>query len=233
MYCLINEQECFIRYKLTRGNSRVFYTYKTRTASLLKGFKNEPFRKFICVKILKIDIVWAVKSRKKFFENGKRVGVLLFYPYELLMSFWNILWDIFLFCRNTESWYLTCTWPLFYLQVQDEAQRKHDEQVSELDEMVRRLKEQSGEILDDNFVSGKASLELPVLSSTPKHAKCTQTSRPSSPTLSPITDHPSATMQEGASNIDMMLFPCSKNHWHVKVAMGRKYSFSYLKELLK
>ena len=46
MYCLINEQECFI-------------PDKTRTASLLNGFKNEPFRKFIHVKILKIDLVWV------------------------------------------------------------------------------------------------------------------------------------------------------------------------------
>ena len=37
MYCLINEQECFI-------------PDKTRNASLLNGFKNEPFRKFIDVK---------------------------------------------------------------------------------------------------------------------------------------------------------------------------------------
>ena len=44
MYCLINEQECFI-------------PDKTRTASLLNGFKNEPFRKFIDVEILKIDLV--------------------------------------------------------------------------------------------------------------------------------------------------------------------------------
>ena len=44
MYCIINEQECFI-------------PDKTRTASLLYGFKNEPFRKFVDVKILKIDLV--------------------------------------------------------------------------------------------------------------------------------------------------------------------------------
>ena len=56
MYCLINEQECFIRFK-TRGDSQVFIPDKTRTASLLNGFKNEPFRKFIDVKILKIDLV--------------------------------------------------------------------------------------------------------------------------------------------------------------------------------
>ena len=51
MYCLINEQiECFIPDKI-------------RTASVLNGFKSEPFRKFIDVKILKIQLI----------ENGKRV----------------------------------------------------------------------------------------------------------------------------------------------------------------
>ena len=34
-----------------------FIPDETRTASLLYGFKNEPFRKFIDVKILKIDLV--------------------------------------------------------------------------------------------------------------------------------------------------------------------------------
>ena len=34
-----------------------FIPDKTRTASLLNGLKNEPFRKFIDVKILKIDLV--------------------------------------------------------------------------------------------------------------------------------------------------------------------------------
>ena len=73
---------------------------KTRTASSLHGFKNEPFRKFIDVNILKIDLVWAVKSRKKFIENGKRVFItykdiikhvfVLFYLRELFMSFWML-----------------------------------------------------------------------------------------------------------------------------------------------
>ena len=50
-----------------------FIPDKTRTASLLLyGFINEPFRKFLDVKILKIDLVLAVKSRTKFIENGKR-----------------------------------------------------------------------------------------------------------------------------------------------------------------
>ena len=72
---------------------------KTRTASLLYGLKNEPFRKFIDVKSLKIDLVWAVKSRKIFFENGKRVfkETLIkqvfrpFYLRELWMSFWKYI----------------------------------------------------------------------------------------------------------------------------------------------
>ena len=34
-----------------------FIPNKTRTASLFYGFKNESFRKFIDVKILKIDLV--------------------------------------------------------------------------------------------------------------------------------------------------------------------------------
>ena len=49
-------------------------TDKTRTASLLNGLKNETFRKFTDVKILKIELVWVVKSSKKFIENGKRVS---------------------------------------------------------------------------------------------------------------------------------------------------------------
>ena len=87
MYYLINEQECFI-------------PDKTRTASLLNGFKNEPFRKFIDVKILKIDLVCALKSSKKYIENGKRAlsriktlikhAFLLFYLHELLMSFYKL-----------------------------------------------------------------------------------------------------------------------------------------------
>ena len=78
-----------------------FIPDKTRTASLLNGLKNEPFRKFIDVKILKIDLVWAVKSSQKYIENGKRAlshiktlikhVFLLFYLHELLMSFECIL----------------------------------------------------------------------------------------------------------------------------------------------
>ena len=70
---------------------------KTRIASLLNGFKNEPFRKFIDVKILMIDLVLAVKSSKTYIENGKRAlshiktlikhVIILFHRHELLMSF--------------------------------------------------------------------------------------------------------------------------------------------------
>ena len=40
----------------------------------LYGFKNEPFKnepKFIDVKILKIDLVLAIKSRKKIYRKRK------------------------------------------------------------------------------------------------------------------------------------------------------------------
>ena len=52
-----NEQGCFIRYKENEAIAECFIPDKTRTASLLYGFKNEPFRKFIDVNILKIDLV--------------------------------------------------------------------------------------------------------------------------------------------------------------------------------
>ena len=39
MYCLINEQECFIRYK-SPSVARAFISDKTRSASLLNGLKN-------------------------------------------------------------------------------------------------------------------------------------------------------------------------------------------------
>ena len=96
-YCIINGQECFI-------------PDKTRTARVY-CFKNEPFRKFIDVNILKIDLVWAVKSRKKFIENGKRSlphiktlvkhVFLLFYLRELLMSLWIKFNEIF--CMQDEN----------------------------------------------------------------------------------------------------------------------------------
>ena len=49
---LINSQ--FVQYEAI---AECFIPDKTRTASLLNGFKNEPFRKFIHVNILKIDFV--------------------------------------------------------------------------------------------------------------------------------------------------------------------------------
>ena len=38
-YCLINEQECFIRFKATSASG--FRPNKTRPASLLNGFKHD------------------------------------------------------------------------------------------------------------------------------------------------------------------------------------------------
>ena len=64
-----------------------FIPNKTRTASLFYGFKNESFRKFIDVKILKIDLVWAVKSRKKFIENGKRVKHVQYFFCFIFMNY--------------------------------------------------------------------------------------------------------------------------------------------------
>ena len=53
--------------------------------------------------MLKIDLVWAVKSSKKYIENGKRAlshiktlikhVFLLFYLHELLMSFWMVVFS--------------------------------------------------------------------------------------------------------------------------------------------
>ena len=90
------------RYKKYENSKDVEIIDKTRTASLLNGYKNEPFRKFIDVNILKIDLVWAVKSSRKYIENGKRAlshiikdiikhVFILFYLHELLMSLNNNL----------------------------------------------------------------------------------------------------------------------------------------------
>ena len=65
-FCLYNSGGTFF--------AECFIPDKTRTASLLNDFKSEPFRKFIDVNILKIDLVWAVKPSKKFIENSKRVS---------------------------------------------------------------------------------------------------------------------------------------------------------------
>ena len=42
MYYLKHEQECFIGYK-TRGEDERFISDKARTASVLDGFKSDPF----------------------------------------------------------------------------------------------------------------------------------------------------------------------------------------------
>ena len=42
MYYLKHEQECFIGYN-TRGEGKRFISNKARTASVLNGFKNDPF----------------------------------------------------------------------------------------------------------------------------------------------------------------------------------------------
>ena len=57
-YVLFNKQSG-VFYQVQRHKAIVecFIPDKTRTASLLNGFKNEPFRKFIDVKMLKIDLV--------------------------------------------------------------------------------------------------------------------------------------------------------------------------------
>ena len=59
--------------RLIAVSKHTFIPDKTRTASLLNRLKNEPFRKFIDEEILKMDLVWLVKSSKKFIENEKRV----------------------------------------------------------------------------------------------------------------------------------------------------------------
>ena len=68
-----------------------FIPDKTQTASLFNRFKNEPFRKFIDVNILKIDLVWVVKSRKKCIENAKRVFIIFKVPkkWKILISYFQ------------------------------------------------------------------------------------------------------------------------------------------------
>ena len=58
MYSLKHEQrQCFIGFK-TQGDSREFYRPdKTRTMSVLNGFKNEPFYEFIGEVILEINLI--------------------------------------------------------------------------------------------------------------------------------------------------------------------------------
>ena len=48
--------------------------YKTR-ASVLNGFKNEPFYELIGEVILKINLIWEVKTSEKFMKNSERVFI--------------------------------------------------------------------------------------------------------------------------------------------------------------
>ena len=52
-----------------------FRPNKTRAASVLNGFKNEPFSEFLGEVILKINLVWDVKSSEKFIKNSERVFI--------------------------------------------------------------------------------------------------------------------------------------------------------------
>ena len=54
--CSKHEQQRFIGFK-TRGDSLYFRPDKTRAASFLNGFKNEPSYEFISEAILKINLV--------------------------------------------------------------------------------------------------------------------------------------------------------------------------------
>ena len=84
------------------------------------------------------------------------------------------------------------TWRNYYLlhvQAQEIAQRKYSKDVSALEDEIQRLKEQ----IDRNDESRNSrdiqDSKSSVLTSTPKDSKCTQTSRPSSPVMSPITQN--------------------------------------------
>ena len=48
---------------------------KTLTASVLNGFKNEPFYEFIGEVILKINLICEVKTSEIFIKNGERVFI--------------------------------------------------------------------------------------------------------------------------------------------------------------
>ena len=62
MYSLKHEQQCF------RPD-------KTRAASVLNGFKNEPLYEFLGEVILKINLIWEVKTSEKFIKNIERVFI--------------------------------------------------------------------------------------------------------------------------------------------------------------
>ena len=56
---MLNKRVGGVFYQVQRHKAiaECFIPDKTRTASLMNGFKNEPFRKFIDVKMSKIDLV--------------------------------------------------------------------------------------------------------------------------------------------------------------------------------
>ncbi len=74
-------------------------------------------------------------------------------------------------------------------QAQEVAQRNYSEEVSGLEDMVRRLKEQQAESVQERNLTETQDSATSVLTSTPKDSKCTQTSRPSTPVMSPIIDN--------------------------------------------
>ena len=91
MYSLKHEQAIGVYFRF----------HKTRAASVLNDFKNEPFYEFIGeVKKMKINFIWDVKTSEKFTLSASvslshirtliKHGFILFYFYELLMSFWRL-----------------------------------------------------------------------------------------------------------------------------------------------
>ncbi|XP_028400884.1 RIMS-binding protein 2-like isoform X2 [Dendronephthya gigantea] len=71
-------------------------------------------------------------------------------------------------------------------EAQEVAQRNHSAEVSGLEDMVRRLKEQKARSIREEKIAESRHTTSSVLTSTPKDSKSTQTSRPSSPVMSPI-----------------------------------------------
>ena len=56
--CIVYRAECF------RPN-------KTHAASVLNGFKNEPFNEFIGEVILKINLIWEVKNQREIYQEQR------------------------------------------------------------------------------------------------------------------------------------------------------------------
>ena len=64
-----HEQQCFIGFK-TRGDITEFFKPdKTGAASFLNGFRNLKSYEFIDKVILKINLVWDIKTSEKFIKN--------------------------------------------------------------------------------------------------------------------------------------------------------------------